>query len=61
LMLDRPLPQRAEFAAAHRLFFVGQLHGDDAVAFLLPDNAGGFDQRHPLVDFGIDQLAQRLG
>src|SRR6516164_5881593 len=26
LMLDRPLPQRAEFAAAHRQFFVAQLH-----------------------------------
>src|SRR6266571_8926988 len=26
LMFDRPLPQRTEFAAAHRLFFVVQLH-----------------------------------
>ena len=27
LMLDRPLPQRAELAGAHRLFFGGQPHG----------------------------------
>src|SRR5439155_25301475 len=26
LMFDRPLPQRTEFAAAHRPFFVVQLH-----------------------------------
>jgi hypothetical protein len=26
-MFDRPLPQRAEFARAHRLFFVAKFHG----------------------------------
>ena len=26
LMLDRPLPQRAERAGLHRLFFVGEAH-----------------------------------
>jgi hypothetical protein len=30
-------------------------------AGLLSDDAGRLDQGHPLVDFGIDQLAERLG
>jgi hypothetical protein len=30
LVLDRPLPQRAEFAGPYRLFLVGELHDDMA-------------------------------
>ncbi len=34
LMLDRPLPERAEFARQHRLFFTVEFHGSYCAAIL---------------------------